>query len=792
MRYALTYSLQTISSVYKNLKILFSKFASHLTFLSTRIVVQILLSFVLIGLFSIVGLAISIRSLNQISVAQQKIENVTVPFLSKAQDLSQQVRSYVVLVERLQNSKTSNKALKQELSTQEIRLKTTLSSLHTNGLAKHSKTEKLSHLFKTIFENTRTLEQQKFKLVPLYQALFEQNKQATEKSLRLGLISIKRFQINNLQNSIDPKLIQIRNQYIELQAIVGQLNDQMSQNVILRFQQSYIQRVRVISKQIVNITHAPLRKTLAQSADPLLSQITPNKAIFHYLLQLFEQSQKLKIITSQNQLLQSNLNENILSFLNDVRYETQSEFSNIERDISQNILTLYFVTGLIFLASIIFVAFYVYPKFVARLKRLSNDTQKIANGDFETKIDTSGNNEISQMSQALEEFKLGLIAKEATEKEMKDTKKFQDLIMEHIPDLIFVKDSTYRIIEANPAFLNVYPQDMRDNVIGTTTFEKYDQKEVEAFLIYDRQALEEGSSETEEKINFPNGETKTLYTKKVRFEDSSGSSFVLGVSRDITEINQVQTSLKESEERLKGVVADLEKANIDLKRFNFVASHDLQEPLKKLQQFSSFLEEDCSEQLSKDGHYFLGVIKASSKRMSQLIKDLLSYSRNSSSELKLVEVDLSKIVENIIFELEVMISETQAEIQVGKLPIITGDPTALEHLLRNLINNAIKYHHPERKPKIEITSYKSESKKITNLLVCDNGIGLDMKYSDRIFEPFQRLHNEADYPGSGIGLAICNTICQRHGWNINVASKLGKGSKFKISILSAKNNQHNK
>lgn len=787
MRYTLKDSPQIISSVLIKLQNLVSKLISQLAFLSTRIVVQILLSFFLIGLFSIVGLSLSINSLNQIGTAQQKIENVTVPFLSKAQDLSQQVRSYVVLVERLQNSKNSNSVLKQEISSQEVKLETTLNSLQKNGLAELGKTIKLNDLFETIFANTRVLEQLQFTAVPRYNFLFDQKKQETEKTVRLGLIALKRFRINALQNPVDPKLILIRNQFLELQAIVGQLNGEMSEDTILRFQQSYISRVRAISKEIVSIVDTPLRRTLAQSADVLLSQIVPNKGIFHYLIKLYEQSQKLKEIASQNRVYFSDLNENILSFLNDVRLGTQGEFSAIEKHLSKNILTLYFITGLIFLTSILFVAFFVYPKIVVRLHRLADDTQKIVAGDYETKIDISGNNEISQMSRALEEFKLGLIAKEVAEKEMHDTKKFQDLIMEHIPDLIFVKDSEFHIVQANPAFLGLYPEDMRDDVIGATTLEKFNKKEADEFLKYDRQALEEGSSETEEKVQFPNGETKTVYTKKVRFEDSHGASFVLGVSRDITEINQAQTSLRESEERLKGVVADLERANVDLKRFTFVASHDLQEPLRKLQQFSIFLEEDCSAELSEDAHYFLSVIKASSQRMSQLIKDLLSYSRNSSSELNLVEVDLAELVKSIATEFEVLISETNADIVVGKLPLITGDPTALGHLLRNLISNAIKYRAPGRDPRIEINSYKPEDGDVLKLIVQDNGIGLDMKYADRIFEPFQRLHNEADYPGSGIGLAICKTICQRHGWDIQVKGEAGNGAKFIISIHSTKN-----
>jgi signal transduction histidine kinase len=250
------------------------------------------------------------------------------------------------------------------------------------------------------------------------------------------------------------------------------------------------------------------------------------------------------------------------------------------------------------------------------------------------------------------------------------------------------------------------------------------------------------------------------------------------------ELKNKANALEVSEGKLAGSVDDLQRANADLKRFAYVASHDLQEPLRKLQQFSDFLAKDCADQLSKDGKYFLDVIQGSSSRMSHLIRDLLAYSRTSNRDLEPREVDLSALTSSVLSELDVSISESKSSIQVDALPTIVGDPGSIEHLMRNLIGNAIKYRHPEREPQITITSPVLSKGSASEIHVADNGIGFDMKYCERIFEPFQRLHNKHEFAGSGIGLAVCNTICERHGWKLQANSKVGQGSTFSVIIPS--------
>lgn len=259
-------------------------------------------------------------------------------------------------------------------------------------------------------------------------------------------------------------------------------------------------------------------------------------------------------------------------------------------------------------------------------------------------------------------------------------------------------------------------------------------------------------------------------------KDASGAALrSLVVLLDITE-------QKINARKLDDLVEELRRANTDLERFAYVASHDLQEPLRKLEQFSGYLADDCAGSLSNDGQYFLDVIRRSSSRMSRLIRDLLGYSKTANRDLRPRDINLLDVTEEILSDLEIMVSESEAVVHVDPLPVINGDETAITHLMRNLIGNAIKYRHPSRKPEIRISTTSAREDKGTRIEIEDNGIGFDMKFKDRIFEPFRRLHDKNTYPGSGIGLSVCNTICERHGWKLDAVSELDKGSTFVISI----------
>lgn len=248
------------------------------------------------------------------------------------------------------------------------------------------------------------------------------------------------------------------------------------------------------------------------------------------------------------------------------------------------------------------------------------------------------------------------------------------------------------------------------------------------------------------------------------------------VLSDVSDRNMV---LRQSEDQNKRLLT----ANENLNQFAFIASHDLQEPLRKIQQFSNFLEEDLKDKLSGDAMYHLGVIVDASERMSTLIYDLLRYSGASQEEPASEAVSLDELLQEVEQELELSISETDAELRIGQLPEVQGDRALLRQLFVNLISNSIKYRAENRTPIITVNALDTALKK--GIVVTDNGIGFDMEFAKKIFEPFNRLHNNNEYKGNGIGLAICSKVCEKHGWTLTAESKLDIGSKFIININSA-------
>ena len=222
----------------------------------------------------------------------------------------------------------------------------------------------------------------------------------------------------------------------------------------------------------------------------------------------------------------------------------------------------------------------------------------------------------------------------------------------------------------------------------------------------------------------------------------------------------------------------LEVANESLNQFAYVASHDLQEPLRKIQLFSSFLEEDLGGSLENESKDHLDVIVNASKRMSTLIEDLLKYSRTSSTDPEMNLVDLNALVKSILLDLELLINDSGATVDISTLPNVEGNEPLLRQLFTNLIGNAIKYRHTDRKPKVEIFSVVEDDQ--MSLIVTDNGIGFESQFAEKIFEPFKRLHTNEHYQGTGIGLAICATVCEKHGWKISAIGNEDEGSSFVI------------
>lgn len=275
-------------------------------------------------------------------------------------------------------------------------------------------------------------------------------------------------------------------------------------------------------------------------------------------------------------------------------------------------------------------------------------------------------------------------------------------------------------------------------------------------------------------------ETSALLSRNSAAEPSG----LRGIVRDITTRKQAEGFLIERKA--------LERSNKELEQFASVASHDLQEPLRKIQTFGDQLKSKNGSTLNEDGHKYLDRMLGAADRAQVLINDLLSLSRIATKAQPFSRVDMNKLLRSVIADLEVRLEETGGQVEVDDLPIIEADASQLRQLFQNLIVNALKFRSADKKPRIKISSRTIENKRLADvpgqpsslcqILVKDNGIGFDEKYLDRIFQPFQRLHSPQDYEGTGIGLSICRRIAERHGGDITAKSKPEHGATFIVTL----------
>ena len=242
--------------------------------------------------------------------------------------------------------------------------------------------------------------------------------------------------------------------------------------------------------------------------------------------------------------------------------------------------------------------------------------------------------------------------------------------------------------------------------------------------------------------------------------------------------------LQQSNDNLEQTVADrtaeLYTSNQDLEQFAYIASHDLRQPLRKIRMCSEYLAEDYAHCFDQQAEEYIGYITNSIDRMYLLIDDLLAYSRIGRKEQEDVAVDIQDIVKESIEDLSILVEEKQATFIYQDLPTIKGNVREIRQLLQNLIGNALKFTSKNRTPTIEIKATEQNDSWLFS--IADNGIGIEPKYKDKIFQMFQRLHSPSEYEGTGIGLAICHKIVTSRGGEIWVESELGKGATFYFTL----------
>ena len=244
--------------------------------------------------------------------------------------------------------------------------------------------------------------------------------------------------------------------------------------------------------------------------------------------------------------------------------------------------------------------------------------------------------------------------------------------------------------------------------------------------------------------------------------------------------SQLHAETVQADRVLQQQAEELTRSNAELEQFAYIASHDLQEPLRVIAGYVNLLEERFGDRLDQDGHDFIGYTTDAVHRMRRLIDDLLDYSKLESDGNPFEPVNCNQALSNALADLEVSIQETEAEITADPLPEVHGDPVQISQLLENLIANAIKFRQDDAAPRIHVSCLRNDD--AWKVSVADNGVGIRTRYQDRIFGMFKRAHKRSKYPGTGIGLALCTKIVERHGGSIWVESEVGEGSTFHFTI----------
>ena len=361
-------------------------------------------------------------------------------------------------------------------------------------------------------------------------------------------------------------------------------------------------------------------------------------------------------------------------------------------------------------------------------------------------------------------------------------------IIDALPDYVYVKDVLGRYILDNRAHREYIRQPSSMNIAGQSVSGLFPAHRAQIFKEEDRYVIEGGEAIINREERVEDGEAdKWIQTTKVPLRNRTGEIIgLVGVSADITD-------RRAAEEKLRRFTSQLERSNADLQDFASVASHDLQEPLRKIQAFGGRLRTRCAQALGSVGLDYLERMESAAQRMQSLIQDLLKLSRVTSHAKPFEECDMAEIVRAVISDLEVAIEQADAAITVGPLPRIQADPAQMRQLFQNLISNALKFRRPDRQPRITITGRVLDTQnlfsaglapamQVCEIRVQDNGIGFDPKFSEQIFVIFQRLHARDEYEGTGVGLALCRKITDRHNGTIVAKAEDGQGATLIVTL----------
>lgn len=357
-------------------------------------------------------------------------------------------------------------------------------------------------------------------------------------------------------------------------------------------------------------------------------------------------------------------------------------------------------------------------------------------------------------------------------------------LVEHLPQSVFVKDRNSAFVFCNANFsqpLGLTPEQMT----GLDDFAFYPQELAEKYRADDRRVMETGKTSDFEELNRVGDRERWVHVVKVPYRDERGEVIgVMGIFEDITERKQAEGEIRRLnlslEERVRERTARWEAANKDLEAFSYSVSHDLRAPLRAINGYARMLAEGFSRQLDVEGLRILGVVSSEAERMGRLIDELLNFSRLGRGGIHPVLVDMTALVREVCAQCGPSLAHRQVDLEVAPLPPAVADLSLVRQVWTNLIDNALKFTRRQDRARIEIGGWAGERENV--YFVKDNGAGFDMKYADKLFRFFQRLHGQHEFEGNGVGLALVQRIIQLHNGRVWVEAGVDRGAMFHFAL----------
>ncbi len=429
---------------------------------------------------------------------------------------------------------------------------------------------------------------------------------------------------------------------------------------------------------------------------------------------------------------------------------------------------------------------------VRPVRKLVEGIAVIDRGDLDFGIRTNSRDEIGRLSrdfnQMASDLKSVTASRDGLDREVAERKRTEDVLsaseihyrrlFESAQDGILILDAgTGRIVDANPHLIEM---------LGFSHEQLTDKSLWDLGFFHDLVASHENLVELQRKeyIHYEDLPLETADGRKIEIEFVSSVYVVNGEKVIQCNIRDI-TARKRTEAKLRELNEELKRSNLELEQFAYVASHDLQEPLRMVSSYTQLIEKRFKNTLDQDTIDYIAFAVDGANRMQRLIQDLLAYSRISTGGRAMAPVDMCAALGDALLNLQAAIAGSGALVANDELPVVTADRSQIVQLFQNLIDNAVKFQHPGRSPRVHISAVRTPNDpRLWRFSVTDNGIGIDPNQFERIFLIFQRLHGRAEYPGTGIGLAICQRIVNRHGGRLWIESVPGQGSVFYFTLNS--------